>query len=64
MTKFDSSGSFWRNGIQNRDIFYWSSVSKRYTLAWFTGLYRRLKENFCAQLLLILTQKPKLGPKI
>ena len=32
----EESSSFWRNGVQNRDIFYWSSITKRYILAWAT----------------------------
>ena len=32
----NKSSSFWRNGVLNRDIFYWSNITKRYILAWAT----------------------------
>ena len=46
MANFEQSGSFWRNAIQNRDLFYWSSISKRYLLAWFTGNYENYLLSF------------------
>ncbi|CBY10417.1 unnamed protein product [Oikopleura dioica] len=55
------SSSFWRNGVLNRDIFYWSNITKRYILAWATCIGFMLTFAMRCNLGVTLTEltKPK-----